>query len=408
MILGLAGWDGDDEPALRREDAAELLERRSRAVRVALLVGAVDAIVAPDVLERRDAEREVEGAVLERQVADVRDDRPHPGHVRLGQVDADELGGAAAAERREVGGLRVRRTDVEHALARTDPRERPRDLDRPLVRPRWRLEEPLAPGRDRVVEGREAPELVALDELSEERRPRHGALERGGLRVTAEDEPVGAADELLVGEAGELEVRLQAVVHDGRDGSFRAVLLALSTGHKVGLGLVAAVFIVFALSSSFLFPRYRPDFPGRRLGTFVLLTLVVFVGMLAAVEIFGREPAEKAEAKGETTTTTTATTTSGGGGGAAKTIQVKEREFKIELPSTKLTKGSYVFQLANVGHLPHDLTIQGPGVSKAHTPVINAGSHATLKVTLAAGTYDFYCSVPGHKQAGMDVKVTVS
>jgi uncharacterized cupredoxin-like copper-binding protein len=28
-------------------------------------------------------------------------------------------------------------------------------------------------------------------------------------------------------------------------------------------------------------------------------------------------------------------------------------------------------------------------------------------VTLSSGSYDFYCSVPGHKQAGMDVNVTV-
>jgi uncharacterized cupredoxin-like copper-binding protein len=170
------------------------------------------------------------------------------------------------------------------------------------------------------------------------------------------------------------------------------VLLALSTGHKVGLALVAAFFILFALSSSFLFPRYRPEFPGRRLGTFLLVTLVIFVGMLAAVEIFGAEPAEKAKAEGET----------------GKKVPVKEREFKIELPSATLTKGSYTFDLSNDGKLPHDLTIQGPGVSKAHTPVINGGQHATLKVTLAAGTYDFYCSVPGHKQAGMDVKVKVT
>jgi uncharacterized cupredoxin-like copper-binding protein len=40
--------------------------------------------------------------------------------------------------------------------------------------------------------------------------------------------------------------------------------------------------------------------------------------------------------------------------------------------------------------------------------VINGGKTATLKVKPAAGTYDFYCSVPGHKQLGMDVKVKVA
>ena len=181
------------------------------------------------------------------------------------------------------------------------------------------------------------------------------------------------------------------------------MLLALSTAHKLGLAGVAALFILFALASSFLFPRYRPQYPAGRLGWFVLVTLVLFVGMLAAVEIFGREPAEKAAAGNEKPSPTTSVAS-----GAGQTVQVSEKEFKISLPSTSLKPGSYTFDLSNDGHVPHDLTIQGPGVSKAHTPVINAGQHATLKVKLAAGDYDFYCSVPGHKQAGMDVKVKVT
>jgi plastocyanin len=180
------------------------------------------------------------------------------------------------------------------------------------------------------------------------------------------------------------------------------VLLALSTWHKVGLAGVAAVFVLFALGSAFLFPRYRPDFPGRRLGTFILVTFVIFIGMLAAVEIFGAEPAEKAAAENEKPSS--APPVAGGG----QTVQVSEKEFKITLPSTSLKAGSYTFDLSNDGKIPHDLTIQGPGVSKAHTPVINGGKKATLKVKLSTGTYDFYCSVPGHKQLGMDVKVKVA
>jgi plastocyanin len=185
------------------------------------------------------------------------------------------------------------------------------------------------------------------------------------------------------------------------------VLLALSTWHKIGLAGVAAVFIVFALASSFLFPRYRPSYPAGRLGWFIVVTLALFIGMLAAVEIFGAEPAEKAAAENEPTASAP-TSTPTPGGGAGQTVQVSEKEFKITLPSTMLKPGSYTFDLSNDGKIPHDLTIDGPGVSKAHTPVINGGQHATLKVKLAAGEYDFYCSVPGHKQLGMDVKVKVA
>jgi uncharacterized cupredoxin-like copper-binding protein len=185
------------------------------------------------------------------------------------------------------------------------------------------------------------------------------------------------------------------------------VLLALSTSHKIGLAGVAAVFIAFALASSFLFPRYRPSYPAGRLGWFIVVTLALFVGMLAAVEIFGREPAEKAAAENEPTSSSPSTS-AGGGGGTGQTVQVSEKEFKITLPSTTLKPGNYTFELSNDGKIQHDLAIEGPGVSNAKTPLINGGQHATLEVKLSAGEYDFYCSVPGHKQLGMDVKVKVA
>jgi mono/diheme cytochrome c family protein len=72
-------------------------------------------------------------------------------------------------------------------------------------------------------------------------------------------------------------------------GRFRAVLLGLSTGHEVGLALVAGVFVAFALFSSLVIPRWRPEYPGRRLRLFVLATLVLFVATLGAVEVFAKE-----------------------------------------------------------------------------------------------------------------------
>lgn len=62
----------------------------------------------------------------------------------------------------------------------------------------------------------------------------------------------------------------------------------LSTGHEVGLVVVAAIFIAFALAASFLVPRYKPDFPGPAgLSVFVIASLVMFVLMIAAINFFG-------------------------------------------------------------------------------------------------------------------------
>lgn len=71
------------------------------------------------------------------------------------------------------------------------------------------------------------------------------------------------------------------------------MLVALTIGQKFGLGGVAAVFIAFSLASALLFPRWWPDFPGRRgRGWFVVATVVLLIGMLAAVELFAVEDEE--------------------------------------------------------------------------------------------------------------------
>ena len=62
----------------------------------------------------------------------------------------------------------------------------------------------------------------------------------------------------------------------------------LSTGNEIALIIVAAIFIAFALVSSFVVPRYKPDFPGPDgIGVFVIASVVMFALMVAAVNFFG-------------------------------------------------------------------------------------------------------------------------
>ena len=84
------------------------------------------------------------------------------------------------------------------------------------------------------------------------------------------------------------------------------MLLAITTGGKIGLGVLAGAFIVFALLSSFYFPRRNPNFPGNRLGLFVLVTTLLFVGTIAGVVFFAKE---QEEAQGAEATETRGTET---------------------------------------------------------------------------------------------------
>jgi plastocyanin len=62
---------------------------------------------------------------------------------------------------------------------------------------------------------------------------------------------------------------------------------------------------------------------------------------------------------------------------------------------------------SNSSPVEHNLTVaQGSAVLGA-TPTFTGGSKS-LSLKLKPGKYTFYCSVPGHRQAGMEGTLTVS
>jgi nitrite reductase (NO-forming) len=62
--------------------------------------------------------------------------------------------------------------------------------------------------------------------------------------------------------------------------------------------------------------------------------------------------------------------------------------------------------LKNIESGTHDLQIHG--ISGFQVEVSGEGSTASGKVQLKKGTYDYYCSIPGHEAAGMKGTLTVS
>ncbi|HEY2718681.1 MAG TPA: plastocyanin/azurin family copper-binding protein [Solirubrobacteraceae bacterium] len=69
--------------------------------------------------------------------------------------------------------------------------------------------------------------------------------------------------------------------------------------------------------------------------------------------------------------------------------------------------GKVTIDFANASPVEHDVAIaQGTAVA-GQTPVFTGGSK-TLTLNLKPGTYSFYCTVPGHRQAGMEGTLTVS
>ena len=108
------------------------------------------------------------------------------------------------------------------------------------------------------------------------------------------------------------------------------------------MGLLAGLFIVFALLSSFYFPRRDPNFPGNRLGLFVLVTVVLFIGTMAGVVFFAKEEegAHGAEAVGTHETET--------GAGARR----RPRSRRAVRPAIPLPAGVYASAGCGGCHAP--------------------------------------------------------
>lgn len=87
-------------------------------------------------------------------------------------------------------------------------------------------------------------------------------------------------------------------------------------------------------------------------------------------------------------------------------IAVSGTEFSFNPNSLTLKQGERVrVVFTNTGSLPHDFVIEGLGIK---TKVIGAGETDTIEFTVPASVnYSFYCSVPGHREAGMEGSIRI-
>ena len=91
---------------------------------------------------------------------------------------------------------------------------------------------------------------------------------------------------------------------------------------------------------------------------------------------------------------------------AAQTISVGAKEFAFDPSAIEATADSeFTVELTNTGVIEHDFTITGQESAKI---VAAGGATASGSFTLSAGTYEYFCSVVGHKESGMIGTLTVT
>lgn len=98
-----------------------------------------------------------------------------------------------------------------------------------------------------------------------------------------------------------------------------------------------------------------------------------------------------------------------GGVAAPGVLRLKLRGNGLAFDRTTLTAkaGKVTLQLTNPSAVPHNIAIRGNGVLELGA-LVTGGGRSTVTANLKPGTYTFFCSVPGHEQAGMrgTLKVT--
>jgi plastocyanin len=122
-------------------------------------------------------------------------------------------------------------------------------------------------------------------------------------------------------------------------------------------------------------------------------------------------PAASSTAATSTAASSSASSSAAPSGGSSSQAIAAQPSGALAYTKKTLTAkaGTVKFVFTNKAPESHNLTIQKgtSGAIVGATPTFDGGTK-TLSVKLAPGTYTFYCSVPGHRMAGMQGTLTVS
>jgi uncharacterized cupredoxin-like copper-binding protein len=99
-----------------------------------------------------------------------------------------------------------------------------------------------------------------------------------------------------------------------------------------------------------------------------------------------------------------------GGNGGSDTVEMEMGEMYFDPDEVSADAGSSLtINFDNVGNQLHDFTIDDLNGERVHVEVASGETGSvTLSIPDDAGEIEFYCSVPGHRAAGMEGVLTVN
>lgn len=108
-----------------------------------------------------------------------------------------------------------------------------------------------------------------------------------------------------------------------------------------------------------------------------------------------------------TPTSTPAPATTSGGSSKVSLEANPEGQLEYNTKSLSAKAGKVSVDFTNSASLPHNVTIESSSGEKVGATSTFSGGSKSVSVNLKPGTYKFFCSVPGHRQAGMEGTLTV-
>jgi plastocyanin len=203
---------------------------------------------------------------------------------------------------------------------------------------------------------------------------------------------------------------------------------------KVPFYIAGGLLVVWAFTLSLGLGMRKPDFPGSLAGqrAVVAVTAVLVLAAVATAVLTAGVPAKSAAAPAKTqelapvpvvsapvpgssasapsepAATTPAPAPASGKAGSALTLAANPSGLlAYNTKQLNAKAGTVTITMANMSPLEHNVTVAEGSKVLGATPTFKGGSK-TLTLKLKPGKYVFYCSVPGHRQAGMEGTLNVS
>lgn len=192
----------------------------------------------------------------------------------------------------------------------------------------------------------------------------------------------------------------------------------------IGLAVSAVAFSLIGLKAK--------DFPGKAF-PIVILWFVILVGGATTFAVrHGKEegeekaakyeeankeieketssgPFEESAAEGEGAGSEEGAESKAGASGPGGTLTLAADESELKFDKTELTSkpGKVTIDFDNPSSIPHNVEIETEGGEVLGGTETVASKEVSATVELEPGMYTFFCSIPGHRQAGMEGALVV-